>query len=147
MAGEPASAGGANSVTAAFGVGLAAWPLRRARLQLALRHVAAPPPARRRVPRAARDTFDARGTDAWAERVRRELRAAGECSGQPASRVLDLLAPQELHIAWLAAEGLTNREIGQRLYLSHRTVSNHPARCRRQAASVASPANASQSEA
>jgi len=35
------------------------------------------------------------------------------------------LAPQELQIARLAAEGLSDREIGQQLYLSHRTVSNH----------------------
>jgi DNA-binding NarL/FixJ family response regulator len=75
--------------------------------------------------RAARDTFDALGADAWAERARRELRAAGERSGQPAPRALDLLAPQELQIARLAAEGLSNREIGQQLYLSHRTVRNH----------------------
>ena len=46
-------------------------------------------------------------------------------SGQPAPRALDLLAPQELQIARLAAEGLSNREIGQQLYLSHRTVRNH----------------------
>jgi DNA-binding CsgD family transcriptional regulator len=65
------------------------------------------------------------GDDAWAERARRELRAAGERSGQPVPRALDLLAPQELQIARLAAEGLSNREIGQQLYLSHRTVSNH----------------------
>jgi DNA-binding NarL/FixJ family response regulator len=38
---------------------------------------------------------------------------------------LDVLAPQELQIARLAAEGLSNREIGQQLYLSHRTVRNH----------------------
>ena len=75
--------------------------------------------------RAARDTFDALGADAWAERARRELRAAGERSGRPAPRALDLLAPQELHIARLAARGLTNREIGQQLYLSQRTVRNH----------------------
>jgi len=35
------------------------------------------------------------------------------------------LAPQELQIARLAAEGRSDREIGQQLYLSHRTVSNH----------------------
>ena len=40
-------------------------------------------------------------------------------------QTLDLLAPQELQIARLAAEGLSNREIGQQLYLSHRTISNH----------------------
>jgi len=35
------------------------------------------------------------------------------------------LSPQELQIAQLAAAGLTNREIGERLYLSHRTVGSH----------------------
>jgi DNA-binding NarL/FixJ family response regulator len=59
------------------------------------------------------------------ERARRELRAAGERSGQPAPRALDLLARQELEIARLAAAGLSNREIGQQLYISHRTVRNH----------------------
>ena len=37
----------------------------------------------------------------------------------------DELTAQELQIAQLAAEGLSNREIGQRLYLSHRTISTH----------------------
>jgi len=34
-------------------------------------------------------------------------------------------AAEELQIAQLAAQGLTNREIGQRLYLSHRTIATH----------------------
>ena len=34
-------------------------------------------------------------------------------------------APQELQIAQLAAQGLSNREIGERLFLSHRTISSH----------------------
>ena len=112
----------------AFDTGLTAWPLHRARLQLAygmwLRRRQQAGESRAPL-RAARDTFDALGADAWAERARRELRAAGERSGRPALRVLDLLAPQELQIARLAAEGLSNREIGQQLYLSHRTVRNH----------------------
>jgi DNA-binding CsgD family transcriptional regulator len=113
---------------AAFGASLAAWPLHRARLQLAygmwLRRRQQAGDSRAPL-RVARDTFDALGADAWAERARRELRAAGERGGRPAPRALDLLAPQELQIARLAAEGLNNREIGQQLYLSHRTVRNH----------------------
>ena len=113
---------------AAFDADLTAWPLHRARLQLAhgmwLRRRQQAGESRAPL-RAARDTFDALGAGAWAGRARRELRAAGERSGQPAPRALDLLAPQELQIARLAAEGLTNREIGQQLYLSHRTVRNH----------------------
>ena len=113
---------------AAFDTGLAAWPLHRARLQLAygmwLRRRQQAGDSRAPL-RAARDTFDGLGADAWAERARRELRAAGERSSQPVLRALDLLAPQELQIARLAAQGLSNREIGQQLYLSHRTVRNH----------------------
>jgi ATP/maltotriose-dependent transcriptional regulator MalT len=112
----------------AFRADLAAWPLHRARLQLAYgmwrrrRQQAADS----RAPlRAARDTFDALGAVPWAQRARDELRAAGERSREAAPRALDLLAPQELQIARLAAEGLSNREIGQQLYLSHRTISNH----------------------
>jgi DNA-binding NarL/FixJ family response regulator len=37
----------------------------------------------------------------------------------------DRLSPQELQIAQLAADGLSNRDIGQQLYLSHRTVGWH----------------------
>ena len=37
----------------------------------------------------------------------------------------DVLSAQESEIARLAADGLSNREIAQRLYLSHRTVGSH----------------------
>jgi DNA-binding NarL/FixJ family response regulator len=63
------------------------------------------------------------GSGYW--RARRELRAAGEASRRRDPDARDQLTPHELQIAQLAAEGLTNREIGQRLYLSHRTVSSH----------------------
>ncbi|MEU0496873.1 LuxR family transcriptional regulator [Mycobacterium sp. NPDC006124] len=43
----------------------------------------------------------------------------------PASAAPDGLTSQELHVAHLAACGLTNRQIGERLYLSHRTVGAH----------------------
>ncbi|MFC9974219.1 AAA family ATPase [Spirillospora sp. NPDC127200] len=115
-----------------FGEALAAdlerWPFARARLQLAygswLRR-------RRRVAdsraplRAAREAFDALGALPWGERARHELRAAGEPSDRRSPAARDQLSPQELQIARMAAAGLTNREIGEQLYLSHRTVSTH----------------------
>jgi DNA-binding NarL/FixJ family response regulator len=75
--------------------------------------------------RAARDGFDALGAAPWAERARQELRATGESSHRREPGARDLLTPQELQIAQLAAEGLSNRDIGERLYLSHRTVGFH----------------------
>ncbi|NAZ77546.1 hypothetical protein GTQ99_19325, partial [Kineococcus sp. T13] len=42
-----------------------------------------------------------------------------------ASRTASPLTPPELQVARLAAEGLTNKEIADRVYLSHRTVSSH----------------------
>jgi DNA-binding CsgD family transcriptional regulator len=53
------------------------------------------------------------------------LRASGEASGRRTGYVWETLTPQELHIAQLAVEGLSNKEIGARLYLSHRTVGYH----------------------
>jgi DNA-binding CsgD family transcriptional regulator len=61
----------------------------------------------------------------YAERTRRELRASGERVRSRAPGGWAQLSPQELQIAQLAAEGLSNREIGERLYLSHRTVGSH----------------------
>jgi DNA-binding CsgD family transcriptional regulator len=112
----------------ALGADLAGLPLHRARLLLAhgswlrrTRHTV----RSKETLRAARDLFEAAGALAWGERARLELRAAGEDSAVRAPTALDLLTPQELHIAQLAAGGLSNREIGQRLYLSPRTVGSH----------------------
>jgi DNA-binding NarL/FixJ family response regulator len=75
--------------------------------------------------RSARATFDALGAHSWAQRGDSELRATGERGWRPASSPRERLSPQETQIAELAAQGLSNREIGQRLFLSHRTVSSH----------------------
>jgi DNA-binding CsgD family transcriptional regulator len=104
------------------------WPFQRARLQLSygawLRRRRRVTDARTAL-RSARDTFDALGATRWAERARQELRAAGESSRKRIHAAWDQLSPQEMQIAAMAAEGLSNREIGQRLYLSHRTVGSH----------------------
>jgi ATP/maltotriose-dependent transcriptional regulator MalT len=69
--------------------------------------------------------FAAMRCDAFAERARRELRAAGEpVPRRTPERGVDLTA-QELQITRLALDGLTNPEIGTRLFLSPRTVQYH----------------------
>jgi DNA-binding NarL/FixJ family response regulator len=112
----------------ALRLALRAAPWYRARVDLALgtwlrrrRRVA----ESRRPLSAAQAAFDALGARAWARRAGQELAATGQ---QPRRRQPDgwaRLSAQELQIARLAAQGLSNREIGQRLYLSHRTVASH----------------------
>jgi DNA-binding NarL/FixJ family response regulator len=75
--------------------------------------------------RPLRDAFDALRAAPWAERARQELRASGATSRRRMPAAHDLLSAQELQIAQMAAEGLSNREIGQKLYLSHRTGGSH----------------------
>ena len=104
------------------------WPLYRARLLLAqgrrLRRLRRPIESRDAF-RQARDIFDALGSPHWSSVARQLLRASGETSQQCVPAVRDQLSAQELQIATMAAEGLTNRQIGQRLFVSHRTVGSH----------------------
>ncbi len=71
------------------------------------------------------DLFDALGATRWGTRARQELRATGETIGQRTPDARDRLTAQELQIAQLAAQGLSNRQIGERLFLSHRTIGSH----------------------
>jgi DNA-binding CsgD family transcriptional regulator len=106
------------------------WPFERAQLRLDhaewLRR-------RRRINDAkpvlteALGTFRRLGARSWAQRTEAELRACGVAvAGAPGDRdALGELTPQQRQIVRLASEGLTDREIGDRLFLSPRTVSSH----------------------
>ena len=126
---DPAEAG------AHFGKALAdaagdQWPFERAQLRLDyaewLRR-------RRRINDAkpvltqALGTFRRLGARSWAQRAQAELRACGVAvAGAPGEPdALGELTPQQRQIVRLASQGLTDREIGDRLFLSPRTVSSH----------------------
>jgi DNA-binding CsgD family transcriptional regulator/tetratricopeptide (TPR) repeat protein len=106
------------------------WPFERAQLRLDygewLRR-------RRRINDAkpvltqALGTFRRLRARSWAQRAEAELRACGVAvTGAPGERdALRELTPQQRQIVRLASDGLTNREIGDRLFLSPRTVSSH----------------------
>ena len=63
--------------------------------------------------------------EAFAERARGELLATGERVRKRTVEARDELTPQELQIARLARDGLSNPEIGARLFLSPRTAEWH----------------------
>jgi len=116
------------SFAEALAIDMTMWPYERNRLLLtygkSLRR-------RRRVResrdylRTARDGFDGLGARPLAERARAELRAAGERSDSPVADIWDALSPQEIQIAAMVAQGLTNRDIAKGLFISHRTVGSH----------------------
>lgn len=107
---------------------LAHWPFERAQALLDLAEWLR---RRRRIAEAraplteALETFRRLGARPWIERARAEARAAGLDVTDSTPDALAELSPQQQQIIRLAARGLTNREIGERLFLSPRTVSSH----------------------
>ncbi|MFE5028746.1 ATP-binding protein [Streptomyces sp. NPDC056656] len=104
------------------------WPFELARVQLAhgerLRRARSNTKARTQLI-SALDTFERLGATPWAARAGNELRATGPARRQAERTGPASLTPQQREIATLAASGLTNKQIGERLYLSPRTVSAH----------------------
>jgi DNA-binding CsgD family transcriptional regulator len=75
--------------------------------------------------RTAHEQFTTIGMRAFAERARRELEATGEKARKRTVETRDDLTAQERQIAQLARDGMSNAEIGARLFLSPRTVEWH----------------------
>ncbi|WP_127503992.1 AAA family ATPase [Actinoplanes solisilvae] len=78
---------------------------------------------------AALRVFEGAGATPWTRRATSELRAAGVAAGRSDKfarpGTADTLTAQELQIARMAASGMSNREIADQVYLSHRTVATH----------------------
>jgi len=75
--------------------------------------------------RAAVNYLERIGAAPWAEQARAELTATGVTAPRPDRPGLPRLTPQELQVARLAAQGLSNRDIAAQLFLSPRTVGYH----------------------
>ncbi|HET7856158.1 MAG TPA: AAA family ATPase [Gaiellaceae bacterium] len=102
------------------------WSLARTRLAYGerLRRANRRVDAREQL-RPALELFEDQGAGAWAERTRGELRASGETLRRRKSWEVEELTPQELQIAFHVARGMTNREVGAALFLSHKTIEFH----------------------
>jgi DNA-binding CsgD family transcriptional regulator len=79
----------------------------------------------REVLETARESFEAMGAQAFAERARVELLATGANARRRVDETRQVLTPQESQIARLAGGGLTNPEIAERLFISANTVDYH----------------------
>jgi DNA-binding CsgD family transcriptional regulator len=75
--------------------------------------------------RTAREMFVAMGCEGFAERADRELLATGETTRKRVVETSSQLTPQEAQVARLARDGLSNAEIGARLFISPRTAQYH----------------------
>ena len=103
-------------------------PLERARIELCwgerLRRSRRRADARVHL-RAARELFERVGADLWVTRAESELAATGERTRKQTSEPRSVLTPQEARVAALVSEGLSNREVAARLFVSVNTVETH----------------------
>jgi DNA-binding CsgD family transcriptional regulator len=103
------------------------WPFERARLHLAYGEWMR---RRRRINEAkpilmdALETFERLHAEPWTQVTQSELRACGVMV-DATPQALSELTPQQQQIVQCASEGLTNREIGAKLFLSPRTIASH----------------------
>jgi ATP/maltotriose-dependent transcriptional regulator MalT len=75
--------------------------------------------------RQALELFQRLGATPWVQRASGELRASGETAREHDPSMVDRLTPQEWQVASMASQGLTNRQIADRLFLSRHTVAYH----------------------
>jgi DNA-binding CsgD family transcriptional regulator len=108
--------------------GIERWQFDLARVRLAygerLRRSRAMTEARVQL-NAAREIFERLGARPWVDRSSAELRATGQTKPRAGDNVVNRLTPQEFEIVSLAASGLTNKQIAERMFLSPRTVGGH----------------------
>jgi len=104
------------------------YPFELARIQLAygehLRRSRHPAAARTQLTQAT-EIFRRLRAQPWADRAARELRATGRTKAVRVSATDAPLTPQQRQVAELAAAGLTNKQIGEQLFVSPRTVGTH----------------------
>jgi DNA-binding CsgD family transcriptional regulator len=104
------------------------WPFDLARVRLAygehLRRHHAPGAAKAHLD-AALGAFQRLGAEPWIARTGNELRASGRIRRRSSEVVAGALTPQEREIGLMAASGLSNKQIGESLFLSPRTVATH----------------------
>jgi DNA-binding CsgD family transcriptional regulator len=126
--GAPDGLGAGLFETALADPGARSWPFDLARVHLLygerLRRAREITRSRHHL-RTALAAFEQLGASAWAERAAAELAATAATRRQRETGHPEPLTAQELQVAELAAAGLSNKEIGARLYMSHRTVSAH----------------------
>jgi DNA-binding CsgD family transcriptional regulator len=75
--------------------------------------------------RTALELFTSMGAEAFAARAERELQATGERVGKRRIETAEQLTVQEIQVARLARDGLSNSAIGERLFISQHTVAYH----------------------